>query len=619
MKKWYLLLIQLIVIYALATAQITIKSIPVSYNTSLNTKIPVIEIPNIIPKLPITIDKVPTQAGYTLPISTELSNMGLWEQSGNNFVWRLEIVVPDANTLNLYFNKINLLVGERLYIYDPQNRITLGAFTSSNNGSFMCTDFVPGDRIVIEFNSYKQYKHLPFSIHEAGVLFSNNVYNERGFGDSGPCEVHVNCIEGENWQNEKDGVARILVKQSQQTFWCTGSLINNTKNDGTPYFLTANHCGEYADSSDYAQWLFFFNFESKDCEQPLFEPELNTLSGASLLANSPFGTNNGSDFKLLLLKDSIPSEYRPYFNGWDRTGEASTSGVTIHHPQGDLKMISTYTTPLVSTKYNNQNEDPNGKYWKVYWDETITNHGVTEGGSSGSPIFNNEGNIVGALTGGSASCSFLDKPDYYGKFSYSWGTVSQDSTSQLNYWLDPNETGITTLKGSSFDSTVIFADFTAEPTTIVIGKSVFFTNTSNGNIDAYNWYFEGGYPEVSELKEPGSINYSDAGKYDVRLVISSADGIDTLTRKDFIKVLPNLSPNPCNGTVELAFGDTIPDDIIDKIRIFDAIGRETGFRGIERVENHLIIDMASKTQGIYYLKVSATEINTTYKVVVIGY
>ena len=617
MKKWYLLLIQLIVIYTITFAQIATKSVPVSYNTSLRTNIPLFEITNVLPKLPHIVDKVPTRAGYTLPINSELSDIGCWEQSGDSFIWRLEFVVPGANTLNLYFNNINLLVGEMLFMYDPQNRITLGAFTSSNNGSFMCTDFVPGDKVIIELNSQKRYKHLPFSIHEVGVLFTNDIHNERGFGDAGNCEVHVNCIEGENWQNEKEGIARILVKQSQQTFWCTGSLINNTKNDGTPYFLTANHCGEHADSSDYAQWLFYFNFESEDCEQPLFEPELNTLSGASLLANSPYGTSNGSDFKLLLLKDTIPSEYRPYFNGWDRTGEVSPSGVTIHHPQGDLKMISTYTEPLVSTKYNNQNEDPNGKYWMVHWNETVTNHGVTEGGSSGSPLFNNEGNIVGALTGGSASCSFLDKPDYYGKFSYSWGSVGQDSTTQLNYWLDPTETGVTTLKGSNFDSTSIFADFSAEPTTIVIGQSVIFTNTSNGNIDAYNWYFEGGNPEYSELKEPGSIYYGDAGEYDVRLIVSSDEVIDTLTRKYFIKVLPNLFPNPCNGKVKLVFGDTIPDNIIDKIRIFDAIGRETGFRGIERIEDHLVIDMASKIQGVYYIKISATEINTTFKVVMI--
>lgn len=616
MKNWYLLIVHVIVIHAIATSQITTKGEPISYSTSLVAGIPIVEIPNILPQLPQTIDKTPAQAGYTLAVNHELLDNGLWEQADNRFVWRLEVVVSGANALNLYFNNIDLLYDEKLFLYDPRKELTLGAFTSSNNGSFMCTDFVPGDRIIIEFNSQKRYKHLPFSIHEAGVLLANDKYNVRGFGDAGDCEVHVNCIEGENWQNEKEGVARILVKQNYLTFWCTGSLINNTKNDGTPYFLTANHCGEFSDSTDYAQWLFYFNYESENCDQPVLEPELNTLSGASMLAHSPPGTSNGSDFKLLLLNDTVPSEYKPYYNGWDRTGDASPSGVTIHHPQGDLKMISTYTNPLVSTMYENQNEDPAGMYWMVFWDETISGHGVTEGGSSGSPIFNDEGYIVGALTGGGASCTFLDEPDYYGKFSYSWESINRNSTAQLKYWLDPLETGVTTLKGTNLDSTNIFAGFSSGPNTIFIGEYVSFINTSFGNISGYNWYLEGGNPEHSEHKEPDNVQYNGAGTYDVRLIVSSANKADTLIRKDYIKVLPNISPNPSNGRIKLAFGNAIPDDI--SIRIFNTLGRETIYQVIEKSDNCLIIEILPETQGLYFIKISTANLNNTFKVIVDG-
>ena len=617
MKKWVLLFIYLINFILISSAQIAIEGIPVNYTNNLKTSIPVIEISNTYLRLPVTNNKYPSQAGYTLPVKIDLSNNGVWDNINNNFVWRIEINVKEAIALNLYFSSINLASGEKLFIYNPQRTNTLGAFTSINNGLFMCTDFIHGDKVIIEFNSFKKYKDLPFSVHEVGVLLTNNTSDSRGFGDAGSCEVHINCIEGEDWQNEKEGVARILVKQNQLTFWCTGSLINNTKNDGTPYFLTANHCGELSDSTDYAQWLFYFNFESLNCEQPLFEPELNSLSGSTLLSHAQAGTFQGSDFKLLLLKDDVPLEYKPYYNGWDRTEEASPLGVTIHHPQGDLKMISTYTSPLVSTDYNNQNENPNGKYWKVHWVETISGHGVTEGGSSGSPIFNNEGNIVGALTGGGASCTFLNEPDYYGKFSYSWESNGNDSTTQLSYWLDPTGTGITKLSGSNLDSTHIFADFYGDPTTIIIGESASFINTSFGNIAGYNWYFEGGNPSTSELEEPINIQYNIAGEYDVRLIISSADGVDTLTRMDYIKVLPNISPNPCNGKVTLAFGSSIPDDI--SIRAYDVIGRETVFRVTEENDNYLILEMINKTRGIYFIKVSSSSVNNTYKVIVLDY
>jgi len=263
----------------------------------------------------------------------------------------------------------------------------------------------------------------------------------------------------------------------------------------------------------------------------VFEPDLLSLSGSSLLSRAPNGIYLGSDFKLLLLKNEVPLEYKPYYNGWDRTGEISPSGVTIHHPQGDLKMISTYTNPLLSTNYDNQNEDPNGKYWMVHWAKTVSGHGVTEGGSSGSPIFNNEGNIIGALTGGGASCTFLNEPDYYGKFSYSWESNGSDSTTQLSYWLDPKDSGVTKLDGTNLDSTNVFAGFSGEPTTIIINESVNFINTSFGNITEYSWYFEGGTPQTSDIAEPGKITYNIAGEYDVSLIVSSADGTDTLLRK----------------------------------------------------------------------------------------
>ncbi len=480
----------------------------------------------------------------------------------------------------------------------------------------MCSDFVQGDTLIIELNSSVHYKQIPFSIHEVGVLLMDSNYGNRGFGDAGSCEVHINCIEGENWQAEKQGVARILLKQGNKTFWCTGSLINNTKNDGTPYFLTANHCGEYSDSSDYAQWLFYFNFESENCIQPQVQPELKTLSGASLLAHSDGATSSTSDFKLLLLKDDVPPNYMPYFNGWNRTEDGSSSGVTIHHPQGDLKMISTYENPLVSVQYDNENEEPDGKYWKVHWNETVSGHGVTEGGSSGSPLFNNQGYIIGALTGGSASCIAENEPDYYGKFSFSWESNGEDSTSQLKYWLDPLELGITALKGTNLDSTNIFAGFSVESNKITIGESVSFINTSFGNISSYSWYFEGGSPEYSETKEPGPIKYENAGIYDVRLIVSTTEKTDTLTRIDYIKVLPNISPNPSNGKIKLDFGSVIPDDF--SIRVFDALGNETGYRGLEKGDNYLDIYLKTRSQGIFFVNYSSAGINNTYKVIVVG-
>ena len=137
------------------------------------------------------------------------------------------------------------------------------------------------------------------------------------------------------------------------------------------------------------------------------------MTGCSSVSNSSSNGNvyNTSDFHLLELNSSPPFDYGVYAAGWDRSTSASSNGVGIHHPAGDIKKIS---------KYNQSTSS--GLDWRVRWVETENNrHGVTEGGSSGSPLLNSNKRIVGDLSTGSSSCTFKNGYDFYGKFSYKLG------------------------------------------------------------------------------------------------------------------------------------------------------------------------------------------------------
>lgn len=124
------------------------------------------------------------------------------------------------------------------------------------------------------------------------------------------------------------------------------------------------------------------------------------------------------------------------------------NGVSIHHPAGDIKKISTYTSNLVTSGWNSNGLS---SHWRVQWSATANGHGVTEGGSSGSPIFNyNNGNsrIIGTLTGGSSYCNATSSPDYYGKMSYHWDQNSASGNIKLKTFLDAGNSGIKVLDGS---------------------------------------------------------------------------------------------------------------------------------------------------------------------------
>ncbi len=560
----------------------------------------------------------PEQAGITIPLASGNNLIqGVWTKTdAGQFVWRASFEVPTAQAVNVYLNHLALHSGDKLFVYSPDLKQILGAFTPKNNRNHFSTGLIDGTMLIIEYSTYQKME-LPFEIAEIGVVME---MGERGFGGAGSCEVPVNCDEGFEWQSQKRGVARILVKMPGKLFWCTGSLINNTKSDGKPYFLTANHCGRGATADDYSTWVFDFDFEAPNCELPDTEPEKLTFTGSTLIANGSTPRSTSSDFKLLLLDEEIPDEYHLYFNGWDRSGNVPQKGIVIHHPQGDIKFISTYKDHAVSSYYYGA-ESPSAPFWKVTWSETLNGYGVTEGGSSGSPLFNEFHLIVGTLTGGDASCNNKSKPDYFGKFSKDWESNGSSPSEQLKPWLDPDGTGVTTLEGYYKGGNSISANFVSRVNKIISGNFVEFVNLSEGNITSYHWEFEGGQPNESDNKNPAMIYYKNPGMYKVKLVVKSIDNTDSLVREDYINVIGHIFPNPyiIDGTakkIHILTGDTPLEDA--QVFISDIIGREVRSIDPETSEQEIMIDASTLSAGTYVITTIIHGNTTSYKLVVIS-
>jgi hypothetical protein len=176
-------------------------------------------------------------------------------------------------------------------------------------------------------------------------------------------------------------------------------------------------------------------------------PTVPTVTGATTLVSIPLSA--GSDGYLVRLSNTNTSWYTSngvYFNGWDRRNVGATSGVGIHHPNGDIMKISTYNTTLTSATITISGQTmASNSSWRVLWAQTVTNWGVTEGGSSGSPLFNQDKRIVGTLTGGSSSCSTPTYNDYYGKLYWHW---EQHATQKMKPYLDPINSGAEFINGT---------------------------------------------------------------------------------------------------------------------------------------------------------------------------
>lgn len=518
----------------------------------------------------------PERMGIILPADFTTENSGEWHIANGRKIWQLKIDLPGAVGIGLYFKNFKLENDAKLFVYSFDNQHVIGAFTELNNHSsgLFATEVVKGDKIIIEYSvpsSSSSFNDFIIS----GLLF---VYRPMFFpGDhstseikSGPCQVNTICSEGDNWRDEIKSVVKILIKSGSSSFWCTGTLVNNTASDFAPYLLTADHCARngsdnYASAEDLLQWIFYFRYESTECESAVI-PQSKTLSGAVKVASSSPLVNNGSDFYLVLLQNDVPPSYEPYYAGWDKSGALSNSGVGIHHPSGDVKKISTFTTQLETDQWGS---NP-GTHFKVVWSATTHGHGTTEGGSSGSPLFNESGRIIGQLTGGESGCYSLTGPDYYGKIAYSWNSNGTADTVMLQPWLDPIGLGVNALNGAYNEKQAI-ARFKADTTIVAVGQSLSFTDLSSGNPVSWYWHFEGGEPEMSANADPGKIIYNRIGSYNVSLKVSNEFGSDSISREDYIYVVPRVFPNPATVEFYVMTGNNNQESC--QIEVYDATGR----------------------------------------------
>ncbi len=606
--------------------QVSIKGVPPSFtNQDLATKVPLVVLNAPQTKLidEVEYDKygaLPLEIGKTINTDFNLNNSGVWSSLPNgDRMWRLSLQSKGAEALNVYFTNFYIPDYCELFIYNESGNMVLGAYTSDNNSpsGIFSTELLEGDQITIELIQSKRVKENPtFTINEIGHVYRYSGFRKgtlKDFGDSDPCEINVNCLEGDNWKKQKQGVARIMVKVRNSISWCTGTLLNNVRRDFTPYFYTAEHCGRSADETDYNNWVFYFNYESADCETPIEEPSSNTINGGQLLAE--VSLSEGSDFKLLLLNEDVPPVYNPYFNGWTKQDQGSTSGVTIHHPYGDIKKISTYTEALISTTYEGETTDLNGSFWKVVWAETFNGHGVTEGGSSGSPLFNSDGLVIGALTGGGATCTNPTAPDYYGKLAHSWDKFASNNTDQLKVWLDPDNTGITSISGLDYNQDFFIPEFRADTVIVPVGRPVDFKDLSIGNINSWDWTFHGANIAKFDVQNPQDIVYPNIGVYDVKLEIRNNSQIDSIVKPSYIKVVPIVTPIPTADQITVYLGVNPVSEV--EFTVYDESGREVKkFYSADAIKRK-VLSLSEFRAGFYFLKVQTSEFVQVHKIAVL--
>ena len=174
-----------------------------------------------------------------IPVQINIEKDGTWSNYNKDTLrWNLTIKINYAKSLDLVFDKFWLPDEGKLFLYNQTTGQTIGGITNEflsgnkENPADFSTGMILGDELTLEY-------YQPVSLKDRPIISISSIYygyrdipsysnfQVNGFGDSGNCQVNVNCNEGQNWQKEKLTVARILVKFSGGSGWCSGSLVNS--------------------------------------------------------------------------------------------------------------------------------------------------------------------------------------------------------------------------------------------------------------------------------------------------------------------------------------------------------------------------------------------------------
>ena len=477
-------------------------------------------------------------------IQTDLNckNHGTWESSKEGYMlWRQRVISKDAYSLNIGFKDFFLPPSASVYIYDADRTVVIGPLTQKDNEGHKqwWSPVIPGDEIIIELQV------TPQDVSEVGLTIAQVNHDFSGFGAvlSGTCNVDVVCGVGDDFaiiEKYRDVINSVGAMTINGQFDCTGSLINNTRNDCTPYVITAEHCGITLTNA--SSVVVYWDYQNSQCRTPGSISSGNPgdgdrtkfNSGSSLVAKY-----DQTDFALILLDDPVDPVTNPYYLGWDRETESVDTVAVVHHPRGEEKRISfDFGTPQFGFDRNFIRIDN----WEI---------GTTESGSSGSPLVTTEGLVIGMLSGGDAACGNALEDDF-GMLKNAWEGGGTPETS-LQSWLDPINTGQTKISGRYCSDLAVLNENTVSICTVDNPQSIL-------QLTAITGYDSGGALSIKNAPQGLEISFSKNEIFQgetVNIVFNANDNVEASTYNLKLVVENDLGPSEYFITVQVFKGDPI--------------------------------------------------------------
>lgn len=361
------------------------------------------------------------------------------------FVWSGLVNAPGATAVRLHISGFDLPEGAALYVYGAKGQAA-GPYTGRGpvGDAELYTNAIFGNQVRLQLVQNGEATRLPSSMVlesvgyigprflKARIPVDGEASGASSLATQSFCSYNEPCVENAACSNSsavnaaRQAVAGMLFQSGAYYYICTGGLVADTIGSQTPYFLTANHC--ISKDSEASSLETYFDYvttcSNPDCTQPY--SNTGDTVGATILSAS-----SGNDHSFMqLASNPVTADGTVAYLGWNSSPVAFSNGFNLYrisHPSGAPQAYSEHS---VDANAGTCRTLPRGDF--IYSHDGF---GATEGGSSGSPVVDGTGKIVGQLYGACGTnvndvCDSNSNSTVDGAFAVTYPSVAQ--------WLDPN-------------------------------------------------------------------------------------------------------------------------------------------------------------------------------------
>ena len=474
-----------------------------------------------------------------IPHSISTSSQGAWVHAGSTSTWTYSTRVPTAISMSFHASRLMLPPSAVLTVIAKGSaRATYRAKDISRGGLWsrpqigdtleinISVNTTDASQVQLQIDSLQAgYRALGGEIADHPHYRQIMAAQAASDTTSASCSQNYACNATAANQGPAQATVALLVGDQYQ---CTGTLLNNTRSDGTPYVLTARHCetGKLGGGDPSAAGSVVVYWDAvAACGQSLqsIYYDGTTQSGAITVVEQ-------QDAWLIKL-DVPPVANDAFYAGWDASGGTFTGGYSIHHALGnDKQYVSWYGQALLQQiPASSLQVGYNSTFWGV-----VNQLGDVGAGSSGGALFDPNNNVVGSGTlanlisgtgsGGVCPATPLVAPTnsnvaaQYTSLAAVW-TSTTDPTSTtggatLQSVLDPDNTGGMTVSGFGLTPINLSVDNSgpALGQTVTLSWNVAGANTciAVGGVSGDGWVGTYGASGAVTLTEftPGEVPYS---------------------------------------------------------------------------------------------------------------